>query len=125
MEVTEHLRVNDYEDVRLNLSPLRAAGGQVAIDDFGAGYASLQHILKISPEWIKLDISLTERIGRDPIAQALATALITFAEKIGVCVIAEGIEAADDLAMLEGLGIRYGQGFLLGRPEPLEQGLAG
>jgi len=125
VEVTEHLRVDDYEDVRLNLSPLRAAGGQVAIDDFGAGYASLQHILKISPEWIKLDISLTERIGRDPTAQALATALVTFAEKIGVCVVAEGIEAADDLAMLRGLGIRYGQGFHLGRPEPLEKVLAG
>jgi PAS domain S-box-containing protein len=125
VEVTEHLRVDDYQDVRLNLAPLRAAGGQVAIDDFGAGYASLQHILKISPEWIKLDISLTERIGRDPIAQALATALVTFAEKIDVCVVAEGIEAADDLAMLRGLGIRYGQGFHLGRPEPLEKALAG
>ncbi|MGB7589232.1 MAG: EAL domain-containing protein [Solirubrobacterales bacterium] len=124
VEVTEHLRVNDYEDVRLNLSPLRAAGGQVAIDDFGAGYASLQHILKISPEWIKLDISLTERIGRDPIAQAMATALAAFAEKIGISVVAEGIEAADDLAMLRGLGICYGQGFYLGRPEPLESTLS-
>ena len=125
VEVTEHLRVDDYEDVRLNLSPLRAAGGQVAIDDFGAGYASLQHILEISPEWIKLDISLTQRIGRDPTAQALATALVTFAEKIGVGVVAEGIEAADDLAMLKGLGIRYGQGFHLGRPASLEEALVG
>ena len=124
VEVTEHLRIDDNEDVRLNLSPLRAAGGQVAIDDFGAGYASLQHILKISPEWIKLDISLTERIGRDPIAQALATALVTFAEKIDVCVVAEGIEAADDLAMLRELGIRYGQGFHLGRPASLDEALA-
>ena len=125
VEVTEHLQIDDYEDLRLNLSPLRAAGGQVAIDDFGAGYASLQHILKISPEWIKLDISLTERIGRDPIAQAMVTALVSFAEKIGVNVVAEGVEAADDLATLGELGIRYGQGFHLGRPEPLEKILAG
>jgi PAS domain S-box-containing protein len=124
VEITEHLRVDDYEEVKLKLASLRRAGGQVAIDDFGAGYASLQHILKMSPEWIKLDTSLTERIGRDDVAQALVTALVTFTDRIGVRVVAEGIEHADGVEILSDLGIRYGQGFHLGRPAPLDEALS-
>jgi EAL domain-containing protein (putative c-di-GMP-specific phosphodiesterase class I) len=124
IEVTEHLRVDDYGEMGMKLSTLREAGGQVAIDDFGAGYASLQHILKVSPEWIKLDISLTERIVEDPVAQALATALASFAAKTGVKVIAEGIETADEVEALIDLGVRFGQGFHLGRPAKLGDALA-
>jgi len=78
----------------------------------------------VSPEWIKLDISLTERINDDPVAQALVTALVSFAENTGVKVVAEGIETAEELKALAGLGIRYGQGFHLGRPESLDKALA-
>lgn len=124
VEITEHLRVDDYDEVKLKLASLRRAGGQVAIDDFGAGYASLQHILKIKPEWIKLDTSLTERIGRDEVAQALVRSLVTFTESIGVHIVAEGIENADGVEMLSDLGIRFGQGFHLGRPAPLDEALA-
>lgn len=124
IEITEHLRVDDYGAMSMKLSTLRAAGGQVAIDDFGAGYASLQHILKVSPEWIKLDISLTERIVDDPVAQALATALASFAVKTGVKVIAEGIETPGEMETLIDLGVRFGQGFHLGRPAKLGDALA-
>lgn len=124
VEITEHLRVDDYGEVRMKLAALRKAGGQVAIDDFGAGYASLQHILKMRPEWIKLDTSLTERIGRDRVAQALVTALVSFTDSIGVRVVAEGIEHADGVDMLSELGVRFGQGFHLGRPAPLDEALA-
>ena len=124
VEITEHLRVDDYEEVSMKLAALRKAGGQVAIDDFGAGYASLQHILKMSPEWIKLDTSLTERIGRDSVAQALVRALVSFTDSIGVRVVAEGIENADGVEVLSDLGIRFGQGFHLGRPAPLDEALA-
>ena len=65
VELTEHRHVDDYEGFTSMLGPLREAGGKVAIDDFGAGYASLRHILKVRPEWIKLDISLTERIDEN------------------------------------------------------------
>ena len=123
IEITEHLHVDDYDAVRGQLLSLREAGGQVAIDDFGSGYASLQHILEMGPEWIKLDISLTKRIGGDPLAQALATALVSFAEETRVCVVAEGIETAEELKTLSRLGIRFGQGFHLGRPERLEKAL--
>lgn len=124
VELTEHLAISDYTGFGATLAPLREAGGSVAIDDFGAGYASLRHILMVRPEWIKLDISLTERIDEDSIALALATALISFAGDVGVRVIAEGIETADQLETLEEIGFEYGQGFHFGVPAPLDEALA-
>jgi PAS domain S-box-containing protein len=124
VEVTEHLRLDDYAHVDTQLAALREAGGRVAIDDFGAGYASLQHVLRIQPEWIKLDISLTERIDRDPAATALAAAMVSFAERIGATLVAEGIESAGQAQAVSALGIRFGQGFFFGRPAPLDEALA-
>lgn len=121
VELTEHLHVDDYEGFTAKLGPLREAGGKVAIDDFGAGYASLRHILKVLPEWIKLDISLTERIDTNPIAHALATSLVSFAEQVGVNVVAEGIETEDELEALLDIGFRYGQGFYFGVPAPIDE----
>jgi EAL domain-containing protein (putative c-di-GMP-specific phosphodiesterase class I) len=123
VELTEHLHVDDYEAFSTRLSPLRRAGGKVAIDDFGAGYASLRHILKVRPEWIKLDISLTERIGENPVAHALANSLVSFGDEVGVRVIAEGIETQDELDELLEIGFRYGQGFYFGVPAPLDEAL--
>jgi PAS domain S-box-containing protein len=120
VELTEHLHVDDYEGFTTRLSPLRQAGGQVAIDDFGAGYASLRHILKVRPEWIKLDISLTERIDANQVAHALAESLISFADEVGVGVVAEGIETEEELEALLDIGFRYGQGFYFGVPAPLD-----
>jgi len=119
VELTEHLQVDDYEGFTAKLGPLREAGGKVAIDDFGAGYASLRHILKVRPEWIKLDISLTERIDANQVAHALATSLVSFADEVGVNVIAEGIETEDELEALLEIGFRFGQGFYFGVPAPL------
>jgi PAS domain S-box-containing protein len=124
VELTEHLQVDDYEGFTTRLRPLREAGGRVAIDDFGAGYASLRHILKVKPEWIKLDISLTERIDENPVAHALANSLVSFADEVGVRVIAEGIETEDELDALLEIGFRYGQGFYFGMPAPLDEVLA-
>jgi PAS domain S-box-containing protein len=124
VELTEHVHVDDYEGFTAKLTPLRASGGTVAIDDFGAGYASLRHILKVRPEWIKLDISLTERIDENPVAHALATALVSFADEVGVKVIAEGIETEEELDALLEIGFRFGQGFYFGVPSPLDEALA-
>src|SRR3954452_15410466 len=121
VELTEHLQVEDYEGFSSKLAPLREAGGDVAIDDFGAGYASLRHILKVRPEWIKLDISLTERIDENQIAHALATSLVSFADEVGVRVVAEGIETDEQLEALLEIGFRYGQGFYFGVPAPLDE----
>lgn len=121
VELTEHLHVDDYEGFTGRLGPLREAGGTVAIDDFGAGYASLRHILKVRPDQIKLDISLTERIDENQVAHALATSLVSFADEVGVEVVAEGIETEEQLDALLEIGFRYGQGFYFGVPGPLDE----
>jgi PAS domain S-box-containing protein len=124
VELTEHLQIEDYRSFASALRPMRQAGGQVAIDDFGAGYASLRHILRLRPEWIKLDISLTERIDENPLAHAMAGALASFAGDVGLQVVAEGIETEEELDALTDVGFRYGQGFYFGVPAPLDEVLA-
>jgi PAS domain S-box-containing protein len=119
VEITEHRRLDDAEFQR-KLAPLRAAGGRVAIDDFGAGHASLSQVLALSPDWIKLDLSLTQRLDESHVARALASALVKFATEVGVDVIAEGVEDAAQVATLRALGIRFAQGHHLGRPAPAE-----
>jgi EAL domain-containing protein (putative c-di-GMP-specific phosphodiesterase class I) len=125
VELTEHLRIDDYDAFEMTLRPLREKGMKTAIDDFGAGYASLKHILRVRPDWIKLDISLTERIDEDEVALALATSLASFARAVDVDVVAEGIETKDQLEAVVELGLRHGQGFYFGVPAPLDAALAG
>jgi EAL domain-containing protein (putative c-di-GMP-specific phosphodiesterase class I) len=93
---------------------------RLAIDDTGAGYASFAHILKLAPDIIKLDRELTSGIDRDPGRRALASALVSFASGLGAEIIAEGIETAAELEVLQGLGIHYGQGYLLCRPTSID-----
>jgi len=116
-EITEHRRLDEADFAR-RLAPLRAAGGRVAIDDFGAGHASLSQVLAVSPDWIKLDMTLTRQLDESPLARALASALVSFAAEVGVGVIAEGVEHAAQISTLEALGIRYAQGYWFGRPQP-------
>src|SRR5258708_39563172 len=85
----------------------------------GAGFASLQHILRLGPDIIKLDIALVRDIDRDPIKRALASSLVTFARDIRSVIIAEGIETADELSTLVELGVEWGQGYYIGRPSQL------
>ncbi len=119
VEITEHERVDDYEDLGTALGLLRKLGVRVAIDDAGAGFASLRHILDIRPDVIKLDVGLTRGIDVDAGRRALAAALISFGDQMGVQIVAEGIETTEELEILRGLGARYGQGYYLGRPGPL------
>ena len=120
IEVTEHARVQDYDALNAALKVLRARGVRLAIDDAGAGFASLQHIVRLAPDFIKLDITLTRGIDADPVRRALATALITFASEIDATIIAEGIETKDEFDTLRGLGVSCGQGYYLAVPGPLE-----
>jgi EAL domain-containing protein (putative c-di-GMP-specific phosphodiesterase class I) len=124
VELTEHLQIEDYRSFVAALRPMRQAGGQIAIDDFGAGYASLRHMLRLRPEWLKLDITLTELIDENPVAHEMAAALASFASKVGLRVVAEGIETEEELEALTDLGFSYGQGFHFGVPGPLDAVLA-
>ncbi|MGZ4152246.1 MAG: EAL domain-containing response regulator, partial [Actinomycetota bacterium] len=123
VEITEHEPVDDYDELATALERLRGRGARIAIDDAGAGFASLRHTLRLDPDVIKLDISLTRHIDADRGKRALAKALISFAEEMRTDIVAEGIETEDELETLLGLGARLGQGFYLARPAPLPQGV--
>ncbi len=123
IEITEHANVDDYEALLGALRPLRELGLRLAIDDAGAGYASLRHILNMQPDFIKLDIELTRNIDIDPARRALASALIGFARDTGSGIIAEGVERQGELETLRSIGVKQAQGYLLGRPMDLDRAL--
>jgi DNA-binding NarL/FixJ family response regulator len=118
LEMTEHAEVTDYDELVLALERLRGNAVRVAVDDAGAGFASLRHILMVAPDFIKLDVSLTRGIATDDRRRALARALTMFCEDIGGIVIAEGVESKEDLTALSELRVHCGQGFHLGMPGP-------
>jgi EAL domain-containing protein (putative c-di-GMP-specific phosphodiesterase class I)/CheY-like chemotaxis protein len=123
IEITEHQPVDHYDDLKSICAEFRRNGLRIAIDDAGAGYASLHHILMLEPDIIKLDISLTRDIDRDPVKRALATSLLQFAREINATVCAEGIETATELVTLHTLGVPWGQGFHIGYPASFNSGI--
>jgi EAL domain-containing protein (putative c-di-GMP-specific phosphodiesterase class I) len=118
LELTEQAVVDDYPQLAEALVELRGIGVRLAVDDAGAGWSSLMHILKLAPDFIKLDRQLTHGIDIDPVRRSLASALAVFAAETGAVIVAEGIETAAELAVLRELGIRVGQGYHLARPAP-------
>ncbi len=118
IELTEHAAVQEYEALSHRLAPLRASGIKLAIDDAGAGYSGLQHIVQLQPDIIKLDMSLTRDIDSDQARRALASALVFYARETGSLIVAEGVETEREQETLKMLGIHRGQGYLLGRPMP-------
>jgi EAL domain-containing protein (putative c-di-GMP-specific phosphodiesterase class I)/DNA-binding NarL/FixJ family response regulator len=121
-EVTEHAPISDYERLAASVKALRAEGMKLAVDDAGAGFASLRHILRLDPDVIKLDLTLIRDIHRDRSKRALAAGLISFAHESDVTIVAEGIERAAEARTLMELGVEEGQGYYLGRPGPLPLG---
>lgn len=119
VELTEHAAIEDYEVIKRALHSLREQGVRLSVDDTGAGFSSLRHILHLAPEYVKLDISLCRGIDRDPARRALASALVSFTRETNCLLIAEGIETATERDVLRELGVNYGQGYLLGRPGSL------
>ena len=117
VEITEHAPVTNYGHTRVALEALRAQGVRLAVDDAGAGYATFRHVLRLRPDIIKMDMSITQHINEDPARLALATALVIFAGEIGATVIAEGVETASELAALQSAGVSRAQGFVLARPQ--------
>ena len=118
IEITEHAPISDYRPLVEVMASWRAQGVRIAIDDAGAGYASLHHILEIEPDIIKLDLSLVRRVDCMPKTRALARALTLFGTEIGATMLGEGVETASELQALEELGVTCAQGYLIGRPMP-------
>jgi EAL domain-containing protein (putative c-di-GMP-specific phosphodiesterase class I) len=115
LELTEHVAVADYGRLRGALGEL-GVPFRVAIDDAGAGYASMMHVVELGPSLVKLDLSLVRGIDADPVRQALIAGMLYFADRTDCRLIAEGIETEAELATLAAIGVPLGQGFLLGRP---------
>lgn len=116
IEVTEHAQVTDYAALSDAVAALREHRVRFAIDDTGAGYASLNHVLQLRPDIIKLDRGLITGIECDPARRALVTALVLLALELGATVTGEGIETLAQLEALTTLGVDHGQGYLLARP---------
>ncbi|MCE9663273.1 EAL domain-containing protein [Halomonas sp. M5N1S17] len=119
LEVTEHDVIDDYAGLFEALVEMRRQGLRLAIDDAGAGYASFRHILRLAPDVIKLDRSLTHGIDTRRDSRALAAALVGFTAETGSRLLAEGVETQAELEALRDIGVRKAQGYLLGRPGPL------
>ncbi len=119
VEMTEHVEIEDYQRLAEPLAEIRARGARFAVDDVGAGFASLRHVLSLSPDIIKLDVSLCRGLDHSRARLALTRGLVACAGELEATVVAEGVESADDLMALRGAGVRYGQGYLFGRPAPL------
>ncbi|HWP61991.1 MAG TPA: EAL domain-containing protein [Candidatus Binatia bacterium] len=118
-EVTEQQAVPDLVPLRRQVRALRRVGFGFAVDDAGAGYASFSLIAALRPSQIKVDRQIVRGIAADDAKQALVEAFVSFAQRIGARLVAEGIETRRDLAVLRRLGVGFGQGYLLGRPAPL------
>lgn len=119
IEVTEHVAVEDYDALQAAIAGLRVAGARLAVDDAGAGFASLHHIARLRPDIIKLDASLTRYVGQDVHYDAVTEALARLAERSGAVIVAEAVEAPHTLDALRGHGLASGQGYLFAAPAPV------
>ncbi len=116
VEITEHAAVDDLDALLMEIDRLRDLGARIAVDDAGAGYSGLQQIIRLRPDVIKLDMSLTQNVDKDLARRSLATAMVQFAHDTNARVVAEGIETEAEMRTLKSLGVELGQGYHLGRP---------
>ncbi|WP_083351201.1 GGDEF domain-containing protein [Paenibacillus naphthalenovorans] len=119
-EITERSSIEDFESAKQILGHYRQQGYRIAIDDAGAGYSSLQAIAELQPDFIKMDRSLVHNLHFNKTKEYILETMLTFAQKLGIYLIAEGIETREELMKLTRMGVHYGQGYLLGHPGPEE-----
>ncbi len=121
LELSEHDPVEDYPALIAALAPLRQAGLRLAIDDVGAGFSSLRHIVMTAPDVMKLDRSIVDGIAADPVLQTLVRSLVEFGHGCGAKIVAEGIETAADVLALRLAQVDYGQGWYFARAARVDQ----
>lgn len=120
LELSEHDQVEDYAALTAALAPHRTHGLRLAIDDVGAGFSSLRHIVVTAPDVIKIDRSIVAGLDEDPVLSKLVQSLVEFGHGCRVSVVAEGVETSGEAAALRALGVDFGQGWHYGRPGPPE-----
>ncbi|MCB0872459.1 MAG: GGDEF domain-containing protein [Thermoleophilia bacterium] len=116
VEITEHDQVRDYLKLAERLADTRSRGARIAVDDVGSGHSSLRHVMRLSPDFIKLDRSMVEGIDQDSAKQALMRSMVAFSREMACSLVAEGIETLAELEVLRDLQVRFGQGYLFRRP---------
>lgn len=116
LEITERTAILDFTMVRRMITRCRRQGYQVAMDDVGSGYAGLQAIAEISPDYIKMDMSLVRDIHRHTIKKELVSTIRRFSDSTGITLVAEGVETLDELNALLDAGVRCAQGYLFCKP---------
>jgi diguanylate cyclase (GGDEF)-like protein/PAS domain S-box-containing protein len=121
LELTESAVVEDVAAVSELFSALRTLGVRISVDDFGTGFSSLASLADLPVDALKLDRSFIAAMDEGGSREALVAGVVSLAERLGLSIVAEGIETAAQLAALRRLGCRFGQGFHLGRPGPLAQ----
>jgi EAL domain-containing protein (putative c-di-GMP-specific phosphodiesterase class I) len=120
LEVSEQYAIESYRVFVEALRSFTQLGFLIAVDDIGAGYSGLEKIAQLNPRYLKFDMRLVREIESSQVKREMARALKTFADTMGSKIIAEGIETERERRACVELGIHYGQGFLLGRPAPLD-----
>jgi diguanylate cyclase (GGDEF)-like protein len=121
LEITETSIMADAKAAAETLGAIRALGVHLAIDDFGTGYSSLAYLRRFPVESLKIDRSFVAGIGRNREDEAIVDMILSLASALGLCVVAEGVETADQLAHLRRLGCGLVQGYHFGRPMPPDQ----
>ena len=120
-EISEKESIDNFAIFREARDYYAELGFKIALDDTGVAYGTLDKLMELSPDYIKVDLVLVRSIDTDPPRQELLRALNAVAGKLGAQIIAEGIETSEELAMIQSLGIPYGQGYLFGRASPLKR----
>jgi EAL domain-containing protein (putative c-di-GMP-specific phosphodiesterase class I) len=118
LEVTERMLMEDVDAVAATLTDVKALGVRIAIDDFGTGYSSLGRLNRLPIDRIKIDRSFVRGLPDDAGHAAIAKAIVTLAQSLGLATIAEGVETAEQRDFLVALGCEELQGVLFGAPRP-------
>ena len=121
VEITEGLLLDVSSDIARKLFEFHNKGIQTAIDDFGTGYSSLSYLKRFDIDYLKIDRSFVRDLVTDPDDMALSEAIIVMAHKLGLKVIAEGVETEAQRALLTQAGCDYAQGYLFSRPVPADE----
>ncbi|MCC6833032.1 MAG: GGDEF domain-containing protein [Thermoleophilia bacterium] len=116
IEITEHEQVQDYGQLADRLGNLRSRGARVAVDDLGAGHSTLRHLMRLRPDYAKLDRSIVQEIDADPAKQALVRSMVAFGREMDTVLVSEGVETLAELEVLRDIGVELGQGYLFRRP---------
>lgn len=115
-ELTERSSIDDFDAAKKILAHYRSQGYEIAIDDAGAGYSSLQSIVELNPDYIKIDRSLVRHADMDDMKKHMLRTFVRFAKKMNIRTVAEGIERPEEMRLLRAMGVDFGQGYWIGRP---------